>query len=72
LCKGTPYKEKFDFTYFSYIWSLFLPNVSISWIFSDFYNIKPPRVGDLGTVIKKFILFHFDHEFKVFSARILS
>jgi hypothetical protein len=33
----------------------------------DFYTIKPPWVGDFGTVIKYAKLFPFRHDFEVFS-----
>ncbi len=32
----------------------------------DFYTIKPPLVGDFGTVIKNSKLFRFRHDFEVF------
>ncbi len=32
----------------------------------DFYTIKPPWVGDFGTVIKNSKLFRYGHDFKVF------
>jgi hypothetical protein len=32
----------------------------------DFYTIKPPWVGDFGTVIKHSKLFSFRHDFEVF------
>jgi hypothetical protein len=38
----------------------------------DFYPIKPLWVGDFWTVIQNSKLFHFGHDFKVFSANILS
>jgi hypothetical protein len=33
----------------------------------DFYTIKPPWVGDFGTVIKNSKLFRFRHDLEVFS-----
>jgi hypothetical protein len=36
----------------------------------DFYTIKPPWVGDFGTVIQNLKLFRFGHDFEFFSMKI--
>jgi hypothetical protein len=40
--------------------------------FCDFYTIKPPWVGDSGTVKINSKMFHFHHDFKIFSTKMLS